>query len=159
MENEIEIGIVVSSYHHNITDRLLTETIKQLKELEVDEDMIDIVEVPGALEIPLMAKQLAGLNDAVICLGAVIRGETSHYDLVCQESARCLSNISLEANIPVINGILTVDTMQQAEERIGRGAYCADAAIRMIDLMHDYEEIDETLLNALQNIQSDFESN
>ncbi len=118
MEKEIKIGIIVSSYHEDITDALLNETVGRLEEHEIYEEQIEVVEVPGALEISIIAKQLTLFCDAVICLGAVIRGETSHYDIVCQESARCLSDIALDSDVPVINGILTVETAMQAKERV-----------------------------------------
>ncbi len=161
MEKELKIGIIVSSYHEDITGALLNETVNRLEEHEVYEEQIEIVEVPGTLEIPIIAKQLTLFCDAVICLGAVIRGDTSHYDIVCQESARCLSDIALDSDIPVINGILTVDTEKQAKERVARGSYFADAAMEMTALMQEYDmtEIDDAIMNVLENMKDGFEAN
>jgi len=100
--------------------------------------------VPGAFEIPLIAKKMAAMGkfDAIICLGAVIRGATSHYDYVCAEVSKGVATVSLDANVPVIFGVLTTDTIEQAVERAGtkagnKGFDCAVAAIEMANLMAD----------------------
>ena len=107
----------------------------------MNEEDIELAWVPGAFEIPLMAKKMAMSckYDAVICLGAVIRGATSHYDLVCNEAAKGIASISLESGIPVMFGIVTTDNIQQAIERAGtkagnKGYDCALGAIEMINL-------------------------
>jgi 6,7-dimethyl-8-ribityllumazine synthase len=108
----------------------------------VKEEDVDVAWVPGAFEIPLIAKKMAesGKYDAVICLGAVIRGATSHYDLVCNEAAKGIAHVSLETGIPVMFGVVTTDTIEQAIERAGtkagnKGFDCATSAIEMVNLI------------------------
>jgi 6,7-dimethyl-8-ribityllumazine synthase len=122
---------------------LLGGAIDGLKRHGVDEDQIDVAWVPGAFEIPLIAKKLAKSKkyDAVITLGAVIRGATTHYDYVCNEVAKGVASISLETEIPVIFGVLTTENIEQAIERAGtkagnKGYDCAVAAIEMANLLN-----------------------
>lgn len=137
------IAIVVSRFNEVITNKLLTGAIDALTRHDVSEEAIDIAWVPGAFEIPLVAKKMAesGKYDAVICLGAVIRGATSHYDYVCAEVSKGIAQISLLTGVPVIFGVLTTDNIEQAIERAGskagnKGAESAANAIEMINLMN-----------------------
>ena len=138
----IKIGIVASRFNEFIVSKLVGGAEDGLVRHGVDTDDIDIAWVPGAFEIPLIAKKMAksGKYDAVIALGAVIRGSTSHYDYVCAEVSKGVAQVSLEAEIPVMFGILTTDTIEQAIERAGtkagnKGYDCALGAIEMINLM------------------------
>ena len=121
---DIRIGIVVARFNEFITDKLLGGAVDGLKRHEVSEDLIDVAWVPGAFEIPLAAKAMAesGKYDAVICLGAVIRGATSHYDYVCSEVSKGVAQVALQSGLPVMFGVLTTDTIEQAIERAGSKA-------------------------------------
>ena len=139
---EIRIGIVVARFNDFITSKLLGGALDGLKRHDVDEDLIDVAWVPGAFEIPLIAKVMVDSKkyDAVICLGAVIRGATSHYDYVCSEVSKGIAQVSLNSGVPVMFGVLTTDTIEQAIERAGskagnKGFECATGAIEMINLM------------------------
>lgn len=162
---ELNIAIVVSRFNEEVTNKLLDHTFKTLEKRGFDREEITLFEVPGALEIPLIAHKLSPLNDAVICLGAVIRGETSHYDIVCENVARSLSDISLKHDIPIINGVLTVDNVQQGLERVNRGQYFADSAIEMalmnMKLDEELELETEDMLDFLESFSEmeDFEKN
>ncbi len=134
-------GIIVSRFNEFITSRLLEGALDGLKRLGADEKDLHVVWVPGSFEIPAVAKRLAGSGkvDAVIALGAVIRGATSHYDLVTNEVAKGLAHLSYEGEIPVVFGILTADTLEQAIERAGtkagnRGYSAAQSAAEMVSL-------------------------
>lgn len=120
----LKVAVVTARFNEFITSKLLGGAIDCLKRHEVNENNIVQTWVPGAFEIPLAAQKLAQTNkfDAVICLGAVIRGSTSHYDYVCNEVAKGISKVSLDAGIPVIFGVLTTDTIEQAIERAGTKA-------------------------------------
>ena len=135
-------GIVVSKFNEFVTSRLLSGALDTLKEYGAIEKNIQIVRVPGAFEIPLIAYQLAASKQyqAIICLGAVIRGETPHFDYICAEAARGIAQANLDTGIPVIFGVLTANTVEQALERSGtpernRGADAARTAIEMAALM------------------------
>ena len=139
---EIRIGIVVARFNDFITSKLLGGALDGLKRHDIDEDLIDVAWVPGAFEIPLIAKVMEDSKkyDAVICLGAVIRGATSHYDYVCSEVSKGIAQVSLNSGVPVMFGVLTTDTIEQAIERAGskagnKGFECATGAIEMINLM------------------------
>ena len=139
---DIRIGIVVARFNEFITDKLLGGAVDGLKRHEVSEDLIDVAWVPGAFEIPLAAKAMAesGKYDAVICLGAVIRGATSHYDYVCSEVSKGVAQVALQSGLPVMFGVLTTDTIEQAIEPAGskagnKGFDCATGAIEMINLL------------------------
>ena len=141
----MQIGIVASRFNEFITSKLLSGALDTLKRHEVQEEEIHIAWVPGAFEIPLAASKLAqtGKYDAIICLGAVIRGDTSHYDYVCNES-KGIAQISLSTHIPVLFGVLTTDTIQQAIERAGtkagnKGSECAESAIEMVNLLREID--------------------
>ena len=138
---KMKVGIVAARFNEFIVSKLIGGAVDGLVRHGVEDDSITLAWVPGAYEIPLMAKKMAesGKYDAVICLGAVIRGATSHYDLVCNEAAKGIASVSLETGIPVMFGIVTTDTIQQAIERAGtkagnKGYDCALGAIEMINL-------------------------
>ncbi|MDQ7898673.1 6,7-dimethyl-8-ribityllumazine synthase [Staphylococcus aureus] len=139
---ELKVAIVVSRFNDFITGRLLEGAKDTLIRHDVNEDNIDVAFVPGAFEIPLVAKKLAssGNYDAVITLGCVIRGATSHYDYVCNEVAKGVSKVNDQTNVPVIFGILTTESIEQAVERAGtkagnKGAEAAVSAIEMANLL------------------------
>ena len=138
----IKIGIVASRFNEFIVSKLVGGAVDGLVRHDVKDEDITVAWVPGAFEIPLAAKKMAesGKYDAVICLGTVIRGETSHYDYVCAEVSKGIASVSLEAGIPVMFGILTTDTIEQAVTRAGtkagnKGYDCALGAIEMVNLM------------------------
>lgn len=140
----VKVGIVVARFNEFITSKLLGGAIDGLKRENVKEDDIDVAWVPGAFELPLIAKKMAESKkyDAVICLGAVIRGATSHYDYVCAEVSKGVAQVSMNADIPVMFGILTTDTIEQAVERAGtkagnKGFECAQGAIEMVNLIRE----------------------
>ncbi|HEG7202726.1 TPA: 6,7-dimethyl-8-ribityllumazine synthase [Staphylococcus aureus] len=139
---DLKVAIVVSRFNDFITGRLLEGAKDTLIRHDVSEDNIDVAFVPGAFEIPLVAKKLAssGNYDAIITLGCVIRGATSHYDYVCNEVAKGVSKVNDQTNVPVIFGILTTESIEQAVERAGtkagnKGAEAAVSAIEMANLL------------------------
>jgi len=140
MEDHAHFGIIVSRFNWEIVEPLLNNTIKHLEEKGFDSEDMTIYEVPGALEIPAVARKTHVIHDALICLGAVVRGETSHYDIVCENTARALMDLSMALDAPIINGVLTVESVEQGLKRTERGAYFADAAIEMTIL---YGQIDD----------------
>jgi len=135
----LRIGIVQARFNASIGDRLRAACVDELLRLGVSEDDIEIVRVPGALEVPLALKLLADSDgfDALVALGCVIRGETYHFELVCNESARGITQVQLEGMIPVANAILTVENQDQAEARIDKGAGAARVAVEMALLAED----------------------
>ena len=141
---DVKIGIVTAMFNEFITSKLLGGAIDGLKRHDVKEDQIDVAWVPGAFEIPLIAQAMVKSKkyDAVICLGAVIRGATSHYDYVCNEVSKGIAQVSLQSEIPVMFGVLTTDNIEQAIERAGskagnKGFECATGAIEMINLLRE----------------------
>jgi 6,7-dimethyl-8-ribityllumazine synthase len=137
-------GIVVSQFNAFITDRLLAGTLDALTRAGADENQIEIVRVPGSFEIPLMAKKLAekGRFDAIVCIGCVLRGETSHYDYVASETARGIQLAQLDTGVPMGFCVLTCDTLEQAIDRAGlkggnKGYETGLAAIEMARLLRD----------------------
>lgn len=139
---DAKIGIVVARFNEFISSKLLSGAMDALIRHEVDSDNIEVAWVPGAFEIPLIASKMAKSKryDAIICLGAVIRGGTSHYDYVCSEVSKGIANVSLAAEIPVMFGVLTTENIEQAIERAGskagnKGFESAVGAIEMIQLM------------------------
>ncbi len=143
---DIRIGIVVARFNEFITSKLLGGALDTLKRHDVNEDSVDVAWVPGAFEIPLIASKMAksGKYDAIICLGAIIRGSTSHYDLVCSETAKGIAMVSLNNDIPVMFGVITTENIEQAIERAGskagnKGSECAEGVIEMINLIHEIE--------------------
>ncbi|XWN52492.1 6,7-dimethyl-8-ribityllumazine synthase [Anoxybacillus flavithermus] len=141
----LKVGIVVARFNEFITSKLLSGALDGLKRHGVTEHDIDVAWVPGAFEIPLVAKKMAESKkyDAVITLGAVIRGATSHYDYVCNEVAKGTSHAALSSGVPVIFGVLTTDTIEQAIERAGtkagnKGWEAALSAIEMANVMRTF---------------------
>lgn len=135
-------ALVVSRFNDFITDRLVGGALDALTRSGADPGEIDVVRVPGAFEVPLLARKMAktGRYHAVVCLGAVIRGSTPHFDYVCAEAAKGIASAGLETDVPVIFGILTTDTVEQAIERAGtkagnKGWSAAMAAVEMANLM------------------------
>lgn len=142
----IRVGIVVSRFNEFITSKLLSGAIDGLVRHNVREDDIQVAWVPGAFEIPLIVSKMAksGKYDAVIALGAVIRGSTSHYEYVCSEVSKGIATVSLNSDIPVMFGILTTENIEQAIERAGtkagnKGYDCALGAIEMVNLIREIE--------------------
>ena len=137
----LKIAIVASRFNEFITSKLISGAEDCLKRHGVRDEDITLVWVPGAFELPLMAKKII-MNmsfDAVICVGAVIRGATSHYEMVCNETAKGIAQVSLNSGIPVLFGVLTTDTIEQAIERAGtkagnKGYDVAVSAIEMVNL-------------------------
>lgn len=133
--------IILSRFNDFIGSKLLDGAIDELKRHGVSDDNIDVVRVPGAFEIPLTAQKFActGKYRAVLALGAVIKGSTSHYDYVCAEVSKGIAQVSLQTGVPVIFGVLTTDNIEQAIERAGtkagnKGSDCAKSAIEMVNL-------------------------
>ena len=146
VSQDMKIGIVAARFNEFIVSKLIGGCEDTLLRHGVRPEDISLVWVPGAFEIPLVAAKLAksGKYDAVIALGAVIRGSTSHYDYVCAEVSKGIAAVSLESGVPVMFGVLTTDTIEQAIERAGtkagnKGADCAQGAIEMVDLIRALE--------------------
>ncbi len=136
------IAVVVARFHEQVTAKLLEGALARLRSRGVGEGSVDVAWVPGAFEVPLVAKRMAttGAYDAVICLGAVIRGQTAHFDLVAGEAARGAAEVAREIGVPVIFEVLATETLAQAEARAGgadgnRGWDAAEAALEMADLL------------------------
>ncbi len=143
----IRVGIVAARFNEFITSKLLSGALDGLVRHDVQEEDIHVAWVPGAFEIPLIASKMAksGKYDAVICLGAVIRGSTSHYDYVCNEVSKGVAAVGLDSGIPVLFGVLTTENIEQAIERAGtkagnKGYDCALSAIEMVNLIREIEE-------------------
>jgi len=135
-------GILVSRFNNFITKRLLDGAINELKRLGGNEDNIEVVWIPGAFEMPCVAQKMAKLKkyDAVICLAAIIRGETPHFDYVASEAAKGIANVSMNTGIPVIFGVITSDNLEQAIDRAGsksgnKGEDAARVATEMANLI------------------------
>jgi 6,7-dimethyl-8-ribityllumazine synthase len=141
----LKFGIIVGRFNEFIGGKLLSGALDGLKRHGVSEEDIEIVLVPGAFEIPLIAKKMAKSNkyDGVICLGAVIKGSTPHFDYVASEVSKGIASVSLETEVPVIFGVLTTDTIEQAIERAGTkaGNKGYDAAITAIEMANILKEI------------------
>ncbi|MGD6815696.1 6,7-dimethyl-8-ribityllumazine synthase [Metabacillus sp. 84] len=142
----LKVGIVVGRFNEFITSKLLGGAQDALKRHGAEEENVEIAWVPGAFELPLVAKKMAesGKYDAVITLGTVIRGSTTHYDYVCSEAAKGVANASASSGIPVIFGVLTTETIEQAIERAGtkagnKGWEAAVSAIEMANLLKSFE--------------------
>jgi 6,7-dimethyl-8-ribityllumazine synthase len=140
----LNIALVVSRFNSFITERLLEGALDCLRRHGVVDTGLTLVRVPGAWEIPLAAKKLAQVKayDAVICLGAVIRGSTPHFDYVAAEVSKGIAQVSLESGVPILFGILTTDTLEQAVERAGskagnKGYAAAESALEMVNLLKD----------------------
>lgn len=146
VSENIRVGVVCARFNDFIVSRLLAGCEDTLLRHGVREEDIAVAWVPGAFEIPLIASKMAkcGKYDAVIALGAVIRGSTSHYDYVCSEVSKGVAQVALNSDIPVMFGVLTTDTIEQAVERAGtkagnKGAECAQGAIEMVNLIRELE--------------------
>ena len=143
----LKIGIVVSRFNGFITTKLLDGALDSLKRHGVNLEDIDVYWTPGAFEIPATAKRIAekGKFDAIVCIGAVIRGATPHFDYVADESAKGIAQVGLNTGVPVIYGVITTDTIEQAIERAGTksGNKGAEAAVTAIEMANLYRQIDE----------------
>ena len=142
ISKDIKIGIVAARFNEFITSKLVSGALDGLIRHGVKEDDIHVAWVPGAFEIPLIASRMVKSQkyDAVICLGAVIRGATSHYDYVCSEVSKGIAQVALQTGVPVMFGVVTTDTIEQAIERAGskagnKGSECAEGAIEMVNLL------------------------
>ena len=139
---DMKVGIVAGRFNEFITSKLVGGAMDGLLRHDVKDEDVDIAWVPGAFEIPLVASKMAksGKYDAVICLGAVIRGDTTHYDYVCNEVSKGIATVSLESGIPVMFGVLTTENIEQAIARAGskggnKGYDCARGAVEMVNLL------------------------
>jgi len=145
VSKNIKIGIVAARFNEFITTKLLGGALDGLKRHDVREDDIEIAWVPGAFEIPLIAEKMAESKkyDAVICLGAVIRGSTDHYEYVCNEVTKGIASVGLRSGIPVMFGVLTTDNLEQAIERAGSkiGNKGFDAAVGAIEMVNVIREL------------------
>lgn len=142
----LKIGIVVSRFNDLITSRLVDGALDALQRHQVDENDIDVAYVPGAFELPIVAKKMALTKkyDAIVTLGCVIRGATTHYDYVCNEAAKGIAKASDGTGVPVIFGVLTTENIEQAIERAGtkagnKGAEAAVGAIEMANLLNSFK--------------------
>lgn len=140
-----QFAIIVSQFNKIITDKLLEGAKRRCKERNIQEKQLTIVSVPGAIEIPLTAQFLAKTQrySSIICLGSVIRGETSHYDYVCQQVSYGCQRVSLDHHLPIIFGVLTTENLEQALDRVGgahghKGEEAIDTAIAMIKLLKEH---------------------
>jgi 6,7-dimethyl-8-ribityllumazine synthase len=140
----MRIGIVVSRFNDIISTRLLEGAVEALRRRGVAAGDLEVVWVPGAFEIPIAARELASLGgvDAVVCLGAVIRGDTAHFEYVAGEAAEGIASVHATTGVPATFGVLTVDTFEQATDRAGgkhgnKGAEAADTAVEMVSLLRD----------------------
>ena len=145
--DNIKIGIVAARFNEFIVSKLLSGALDCLKRHDVDDNNIDVAWVPGAFEIPLIAQKMAKSQkyDAIICLGAVIRGSTSHYDYVCNEVSKGVAQTALNTGVPVLFGVLTTENIEQAIEREGtksgnKGFDCALSALEMAGLIKNLKE-------------------
>lgn len=136
------VGIVAARFNEFITSKLLGGALDSFKRHGGDEAALDVAWVPGSFEVPLVAKKMAesGRYDAIVCLGAVIRGATAHFDMVANEATKGIANVSLQTGVPVIFGILTTDSIEQAVERAGtkagnKGFDAMTTAIEMVNLL------------------------
>lgn len=143
--NNMKVGIVASRFNEFIVSKLVSGAVDGLVRHNVADEDISVAWVPGAFEIPLAASKMAssGKYDAVICVGAVIRGATSHYDYVCNEVSKGIAQASISTGVPVLFGILTTDNIEQAIERAGtkagnKGYDCALSAIEMVNLLKQF---------------------
>lgn len=145
IKERFQVAIVVSQFNSEVTSLLVEGALARLAELEVSD--ITVVYVPGAVELPITAQRLAQTDqyDVIICLGAVIRGETTHYDYVCEQASQGCQRVALDFDIPVIFGVLTTENDEQAMARVGgehghKGRDAADAAMQMLSVLHQLNE-------------------
>lgn len=153
---ESQVAIVVGRFNSFITEHLLEGALDALKRHGMNETQITVVRVPGAFEIPLMAKKLAASRKfgAVICLGAVIRGATPHFDYVAAEVSKGIAAVTLQTEVPVVFGVLTTDTIEQAIERAGTkaGNKGWDAAITALEMMDLNRQLNEALQPSVETL-------
>lgn len=145
MDKPYKFSIVVSKFNQPITQALLDGALERLSELNIQKEQVRVAWVPGAVELPLIAQKMAETRqyEAVICLGVVIRGETGHYDHVCQQASLGCQQVALQYSIPVIFGVLTTENKDQALARAGgdrgnKGRDSVDAAVEMVDMMREF---------------------
>ncbi len=145
---EFKFAIICSRFNELVTKNLLSGALQAFEQFEVDQQKITIVWVPGAFEIPLIAKQLAmsGKYHAIVCLGAVIRGSTPHFDYVCSQVSSGIAKCSYDYDLPILFNVLTTDTIEQAMERSGlkagnKGFEGAQAAIEMANLLNQLKDV------------------
>ena len=138
----LRIGIVQARFNAHVGDQLRDACMAELRRLGVAEDDIEVVTVPGALEVPLALKLLAESDefDALVAIGCVIRGETYHFELVCNESARGITMVQLDHGLPIANAILTVENEAQAQARLSKGMEAARVAVEMALTLEDLSE-------------------
>jgi 6,7-dimethyl-8-ribityllumazine synthase len=148
IKGQFNVAIIISRFNDKVTQLLFEGALQRLKELEFSDEQITVIWVPGAVEIPITAQRLASMDrfEAIICLGAVIRGETNHYDYVCQMVSTGCQQVSLNHDIPVIFGILTTENEAQALDRCGgqhgnNGRYCVDAAFEMVSVLRQVNQL------------------
>ena len=142
----LRIGIAIARFNGTVTRRLLKGALNGLRVHNMLDENISIVWVPGSLELAVVIREMAlsGKYDGLIALGCVIRGDTTHYDVVVEQSSSALGNIPLETGIPVVMGLLTVENLQQAlsrsgEDRSNKGYYCSETVLEMANLMKDFK--------------------
>ncbi|MGE3919874.1 MAG: 6,7-dimethyl-8-ribityllumazine synthase [Gammaproteobacteria bacterium] len=148
IKSQFNIAIVISRFNEEITQQLYEGAIERLRELNFSEDQITVIWVPGAVEIPVVTQRIAQQDafEAIICLGAVIRGETDHYDYVCRMVSDGCQRVALENDVPVIFGVLTTENEEQAQDRVGgahgnKGRYCVDAAFEMVSVLRQVAKL------------------
>lgn len=143
----LKFAIIVSRFNEFITSKLLSGAIDTLKRHETPDENISVIWVPGAFEIPIIAKKMAssGKFDAIICLGAVIRGSTTHYDYVCNEVSKGIAQVGLQSGVPTIFGVVTTENIQQAIERAGTkaGNKGVDAAVSAMEMANLLKTLDD----------------
>jgi 6,7-dimethyl-8-ribityllumazine synthase len=142
LPDTVRVAVVAARFNIDVVDELLTGCLRRLQELGIDGSRVEIHRVPGAFELPVAAKALARTKRfaSVVCLGCIVRGDTPHFDYVAGEAARGIQQVALDENLPVIFGVLTTNTEEQAQERIGGahghyGERAAEAAAEMMALM------------------------
>tara|TARA_Y100000758_G_scaffold289886_1_gene243008 strand:+ start:1008 stop:1490 length:483 start_codon:yes stop_codon:yes gene_type:complete len=142
----LRIGIAIARFNGTVTRRLLKGALNGLRVHNMLDENISIVWVPGSLELAIVVREMAlsGEYDGLIALGCVIRGDTTHYDVVVEQSSSALGNIPLETGIPVVMGVLTVENLQQAlsrsgDDRSNKGYYCSETVLEMANLMNDFK--------------------
>jgi len=146
IKEHFNIAIVISRFNEEVTQALYEGALERLQELGFAQEHITVVWVPGAVEVPLAAQHLAhtGHFEVIICLGAVVRGETDHYDYVCQQVSYGCQRVALKNDLPVVFGILTTETDEQALARAtgenNKGRYCVDAALEMVSVLRQIKD-------------------
>lgn len=142
LENNFNVAVIASRFNEDVTEKLLEGALERLTELEFSDEQITVVKVPGAIELPVTAQRFAKTKkyQAIICIGAVIRGETTHYDYVCEQASDGCLRVSLDHELPVIFGVITTENKEQALARAGgdhghKGRDAVDAAYEMVSVL------------------------